>query len=349
MSNAKMMSILGGVVFCLLGLYFLSPIITPFFLGTLLAYLGNPLVSYLKSKHVPRAIGVILVFLFIVFILAMIILLVFPMVQEQIILAMQKIPAILLWIQESLLPWMNSHTQVNDYLNIAALKKQLAQNSQKVGNVAAVIIKTARHSTVAMLDFMMNLVLVPVVAFYLMRDWPKVLHNIQHLLPADSRDNIVSIAKQCDEVVGSFFKGQLLVMLGLAIIYSTGLWLIGLQVGIVVGLLCGCLAVVPYLGLTVGIIVASLAMYFETHSMTHVFYVWGVFAVGQISESMVLTPLLVGDRIGLHPVAVIFSIFAGGLLFGFLGVLLALPVAAITLVVLKRIISDKVNCYAASA
>nr|MBP9727704.1 AI-2E family transporter [Gammaproteobacteria bacterium] len=139
------------------------------------------------------------------------------------------------------------------------------------------------------------------------------------------------------------------VMLGLAIIYSTGLWLIGLQVGIVVGLLCGCLAVVPYLGLTVGIIVASLAMYFETHSMTHIFYVWGVFAVGQISESMVLTPLLVGDRIGLHPVAVIFSVFAGGLLFGFLGVLLALPVAAITLVVLKRIISDKVSCHAASA
>lgn len=338
MTNTKLMRVVGLIVFCVLGVYFLSPIITPFFLGALLAYLGDPFVSFLKSKHIPRTVGVVLVFLVVIFLLGALILLVLPMMQEQIVLAIQKIPAILLWVQNTVLPWMNSHTQVNDYLNMTALKSELAQHAQKVGNVATIVMKTATHSTFAMLDFVMNLILVPVVAFYLMRDWPKIMKNIEAILPISSRHSIVSLARQCNEVVSAFFKGQLLVMLGLAIIYSTGLWLIGLQVAIFVGLLAGLLSIVPYLGFTIGILVASLAMFIETHTFLHVIYVWGVFAVGQMCESMVLTPLLVGDKIGLHPVAVIFAILAGGALFGFLGVLLALPVGAMILVILKRFI-----------
>ena len=341
------MRIAGVIGLCAVGLYFLSPIITPFFLGALLAYLGDPFVSFLKSKHIPRTVGVIIVFLFVIFLLAALILLVLPMMQEQIVIAIQKIPALLLWIQESVLPWVNSHTQMNDYLNIASVKKELALHSQKVGSFASVLIRTATHSTLAMVDFIMNLVLVPVVAFYLMRDWPKIMQNIQAILPVASRDSIVSLAQQCNEVVGAFFKGQLLVMLGLAILYSTGLWLIGLQVAIFVGLLAGLLSIVPYLGFIIGILVASIAMFLETHTFLHVLYVWGIFAVGQMCESMVLTPLLVGDKIGLHPVAVIFAILAGGVLFGFLGVLLALPVAAMILVVLKRFISSEQHAISA--
>lgn len=339
MSNATMARIVSVIALSVLGLYFLSPIITPFFLGAVLAYLGDPFVNFLKSKHIPRTVGVIVVFLLVIFVLATIVLLVLPMMQEQIVLAIQKIPAMLVWLQKSALPWMNNHAQANDYFNVDALKKELTQHSQKIGNVATIIVKTATHSTLAMVDFVMNLVLVPVVAFYLMRDWPKIMQNIQAILPTSSRDYIVDLAQQCDEVVGAFFKGQLLVMLGLAIIYSTGLWLIGLQVAIFVGLLAGILSIVPYLGFIIGILVASIAMFFETHAFLHVVYVWGIFAVGQMIESMVLTPLLVGDKIGLHPVAVIFAILAGGSLFGFLGVLLALPVAAMILVVLKRTMS----------
>ena len=345
--SINMLRILSVIGLCVLGLYFLSPIITPFFLGALLAYLGDPFVSFLKSKHIPRTVGVIVVFLLVIFLLAALIFLVLPMMQEQIVLAIQKIPALILWLQNSVLPWMNSHTQMNDYLNVAALKKALAEHSQKIGNIVSIIISMATHSTLAMVDFIMNLILVPVVAFYLMRDWPKIMKNIQAVLPSSSRENIVSLAQQCNEVVGSFFKGQLLVMLGLAIIYSTGLWLIGLQVAIFVGLFAGLLSIVPYLGFTIGILVASVTMFLETHSFLHVVYVWGAFAVGQMCESMVLTPLLVGDRIGLHPVAVIFAILAGGVLFGFLGVLLALPVAAMILVVLKRFISREQHAISA--
>ncbi|MES2205030.1 MAG: AI-2E family transporter [Pseudomonadota bacterium] len=338
MTNARMVRVSVVIALCILALYFLSPIITPFFLGALLAYLGDPFVSFLKVKHVPRTVGVMIVFLLVIVFLSVIIFLVLPMMQEQIVLAIQKIPAILLWLQNSVLPWVSSHAHINDYLNMAALKKELAQHSQKIGNIVSLIIKTASHSTLAMVDFVMNLILVPVVAFYLMRDWPKIMQNIQAILPHGSRTHVVSLARQCNEVVSAFFKGQLLVMLGLAIIYSTGLWLIGLQVAIFVGLLAGLLSIVPYLGFTIGILVASLAMFIETHTFLHVVYVWGIFAVGQMCESMVLTPLLVGDKIGLHPVAVIFAILAGGVLFGFLGVLLALPVAAMILVVLKQVI-----------
>lgn len=338
LDQVRMVSVVG---LCFLAVYFLSPIITPFFLGALLAYLGDPFVSFLKSKHIPRTVGVILVFLFVFFLIAALVLLVLPMIQAQLVLAMQKIPAILLWFQKSLLPWINNQSQFNDYLNVEALRKELAQHSQKIGSVASILVKTATHSTLAMVDFVMNLILVPVVAFYLMRDWPTIMRNIQSVLPKTSRNNIVTIARQCNEVVGAFFKGQLLVMLGLAIIYSTGLWLIDLQVAIFIGLLAGLLSIVPYLGFTIGILVASLTMFFETHAFLQVIYVWGVFAVGQMCESMVLTPLLVGDKIGLHPVAVIFSVLTGGLLFGFLGVLLALPVAAIILVVLKHMIANE--------
>jgi len=339
MTNTQIGSVAGVVALSLLALYLLSPIMTPFFLGALLAYIGDPCVSYLQSKHVPRTVGVIVVFLLVAFLLSAAIFLLVPMLQEQIVLGIKKIPDGLQWLQKSLLPWMNSHMPGDNGINIASVKKQLAEHSQKVSNIAGTIVTTATHSTLAMIDFVVDIILVPVVAFYLMRDWPKIMKNIQRQLPPSFSKNILNIAQECDEVVGAFFKGQLLVMLVLGVIYSTGLWLVGLQVAIFVGLISGLLTIVPYLGFTIGIIVASIAMYLEMHSMTHVFYVWGIYGVGQMLENMVITPLLVGDKIGLHPVAVIFAILAGGTLFGFLGVLLALPVAAVILVVLKRTVS----------
>lgn len=341
MPNTKLMRIAFIVLLSALALYFLAPIMTPFFLGALLAYLGDPLVSYLNKKHIPRTIGVIFVFLAVIIILTAAVFLVLPMIQNQLALAVNKIPALLSWIQDTVLPWMHNHIQNDDAFNVASLKKELGQYSQKLSKVAPVIVKTATHSTFALINFVMNLVLVPVVAFYLMRDWPKIVKNIQEILPVSSRKVIVNVANQCDEVVGAFFKGQLLVMLALAIIYSSGLRLLGLEIAVFVGLISGLFAIVPYLGFIVGIMAASVAMYIETHSMVHVLAVCGVYGVGQMLESMVLTPWLVGDKIGLHPVAVIFAVLAGGELFGFMGVLLALPVAAVILVVIKRMMTNE--------
>lgn len=329
-------------VFACAGLiYLLSPILAPFFLGALLAYLADPLVNLLQRIHVPRTLGVIIVFIIITLIIVLILFLFLPLIEKQIVILINKVPAIINWVQDVFVPWLNKHFDVQAKLSLENVKEKLAQNSDKVKNLASIVTHTVTQSTFAIFAFFTNLLLVPVVTFYLLRDWPKVKNGIKNLLPVSKREQIVSLANECDEVVGAFFKGQLMVMLGLAIIYSTGLWLIGLPVALFVGLLSGLVAIVPYLGFIVGIVTATVAMYLETHQITSVALVWLVYMIGQACESMVLTPLLVGDKIGLHPVAVIFAVLAGGVLFGFIGVLMALPVSAVILILLKHFFQQK--------
>jgi predicted PurR-regulated permease PerM len=201
--------------------------------------------------------------------------------------------------------------------------------------MAAWLWKSVLHSGFALIEWVAHLVLIPVVTFYLLRDWDKVVKGVRELLPRSSEPTIVKLATECDDVLSAFFRGQLLVMLSLATIYSIGLSLVGLQVGLMIGLIAGLLSLVPYLGFIVGIVTASIVAYVQFGTLSSLFLVWLVFMVGQVIESTFLTPNLVGNRIGLHPVAVIFSVLAGGTLFGFFGVLLALPVAAVIMVLLR--------------
>jgi len=139
---------------------------------------------------------------------------------------------------------------------------------------------------------------------------------------------VSTLAREIEEVLGAFMRGQLMVMLALGVIYAAGLWLVGLDLAFIIGMIAGVLSIVPYLGTAVGVIAAVIAALFQFQDVFHTVMVLVVFAAGQSLEGMVLTPRLVGDRVGLHPVAVIFAVLAGGQLFGFLGILLALPVAS---------------------
>jgi predicted PurR-regulated permease PerM len=181
----------------------------------------------------------------------------------------------------------------------------------------------------------MNLLVAVVVTFYLMRDWDRLMERLRALLPRRSEAIIVRLAGQSDEVLGAFLRGQLLVMLALGLIYSLGLSIIGLDFALLIGLVAGLISFVPYLGTIVGVLTALIAALIQFQEPIYLLYVGLVFGVGQVLEGMVLTPWLVGDRIGLHPVAVIFAVLAGGQLFGFVGVLLALPVAAVAAVLLR--------------
>jgi predicted PurR-regulated permease PerM len=163
-----------------------------------------------------------------------------------------------------------------------------------------------------------------------------VIASVHGLIPKRIEATSVMLVTQCHEVLGAFFRGQLMVMLGLGIIYSTGLWVAGLDLALVIGLLAGLFSIVPYLGFFLGILMAVAAAFFQFYDVWHVISVLIVFGIGQVLETAVLTPLFVGDRIGLHPVAVIFAILAGGQLFGFVGVLLALPIAAVLMVFLRH-------------
>jgi predicted PurR-regulated permease PerM len=154
-------------------------------------------------------------------------------------------------------------------------------------------------------------------------------------LPRKQAPLIKKLATECDDVLSEFLRGQLLVMFSLGIIYTIGLWIAGLEFALLIGMLAGLVSFVPYLGFVVGIIVAGIAALVQFNDVIHIIYILIVFGIGQAIESMVLSPWLVGERIGLHPVAVIFAVMAGGQLFGFFGVLLALPVAAVIVVLLR--------------
>jgi predicted PurR-regulated permease PerM len=179
---------------------------------------------------------------------------------------------------------------------------------------------------------MTNLALVPVVAFYLMRDWDRIAGHILELLPRDWQAGTKQMVGEADEVVGAFLRGQFIVMCALGLIYAIGLWIVGLDLALLLGVIAGLASIVPYLGPIVGILTSLVAAWMQFHEWLPLVYVALVFGVGQLIESMLLTPVLVGDRIGLHPVAVIFALMAGGQLAGFVGVVVALPVAAVIMV-----------------
>ena len=183
----------------------------------------------------------------------------------------------------------------------------------------------------------MNIALIPVVAFYLLRDWDLLVERIHNMIPRQFVTTTVNLTKECDEVLSAFLRGQLLIMLLLGCIYALGLALIGLDLALIIGLLAGLASLVPYLGFIVGILAASIAAILQFQEFMPLVYVALVFGVGQLLEGSLLTPLLVGDRIGLHPVAVIFAVLAGGQLFGFVGVLLALPIAAVVMVFVRHL------------
>ena len=188
----------------------------------------------------------------------------------------------------------------------------------------------------ALLTAVANLLLVPVVTFYLLRDWDELVAWIRGVVPPRALPKIGSMARETDEVLGAFIRGQLTVMAALTVYYWIALWLAGLDLALLVGLIVGLISFVPYLGAIVGVLTAVIAMLVQTQELLPFVWLAVVFGIGQVLESNVLTPWLVGDKIGLHPVAVIFAVMAGGQLFGFVGVMLALPVAAVIAVLLRE-------------
>lgn len=315
--------------------YFLAPILTPFLAGAILAYLANPLVSKLTKWRVPRILSVVIVFFLIFLVIVLLTILLVPLVGDQLALLVNDIPNTVDWMQNTILPWVNAHLGTQDVISTDTIKSTIAENWMKAGDVAGWFFKTALHSGFAVVQFGAIIVLTPVVTFYLLRDWDKVIAGIRKLLPRRVEPTAVKLGNSCNDVLSAFFRGQLLVMLSLGIIYSLGLTILGLKVGIVIGLIAGLLSIVPYLGFIIGIISASIAAYIQFGTLTHVVLVWLVFLIGQSIEGSLLTPNLVGNRIGLHPVAVIFAVLTGGTLFGFFGVLLALPVASVIMVLLR--------------
>lgn len=322
--------LLGGAV------YLLAPILTPFAAAALLAYLGDPLVDRLEARKLSRTAAVCVVFSLMTLGMVVFLLLLVPMVERQVGKFIERLPVYLAWGQNTLLPWIEAQTGFDvEGFEMSSLVDMLKGHWQQAGGFAATLVGGLSKSGMAVVLWLTNLLLVPVLTFYLLRDWDTLVERVRELLPRAVEPSISRLAAQSDAVLASFLRGQLSVMVALGAIYSIGLALVGIDLALLIGMLAGVVSFIPYLGAIVGVGAGLIAALVQYGDWWHVLLVLAVFGFGQTIESFVLTPLLVGDKIGLHPVAVIFAIMAGGQLFGFLGVLLALPVAAIVMVLLR--------------
>lgn len=339
MSPAQRYALLATAAAALVALiWLLAPILTPFVLGAGLAYLGDPLVDRLQKLGLSRTGGVAVVFVVIFSVILLIAILLLPMLYEQVITFLHRIPEWLRWIQDEGLPKLGLSLPEGTRLDAEGLKQVITEHWSKAGGVAAALWARASASGAALLLAVTNLMLVPVVTFYLLRDWDDLVARIRDLIPRRALPKITQLARESDEVLAGFIRGQLLVMAGLALIYTIGLWIVGVDLALLIGLGAGVVSFVPYLGFIVGILAASVAVIVQTQQLLPLVWIAIVFGIGQLMESMLLTPWLVGQKIGLHPVAVIFAILAGGQLFGFIGVLLALPASAVLAVLVRHVL-----------
>jgi predicted PurR-regulated permease PerM len=324
--------------------YLLSPILTPFLISLFLAYLGDPAVDRLQTIKLSRTLSVVFVFFLMLIIAVCFFFIVFPLLEEQIKRLFTRIPDMIDWLQSGLMPWLSQRLGLDlNSIDLNQLKRALLGQWQTFGSVGARFFAEVSASGQLVLLWFSYLLLIPVVTFYLLRDWDLLIARINKSIPRKYEPVVTGLSKDCDAVLAEFFRGQLLVMFAQGVFYSIGLWIVGLEFSLLIGLSAGLVSFVPYLGVIVGIIIAGIAAVMQFHDVIHVVYVLLVFGVGQMLEGMVLSPLLIGDRIGLHPVAVIFAVMAGAQLFGFFGMLIALPVAAIVTVLLRHFHEQYLN------
>ncbi len=317
-------------------IYALSPILTPFLIAAILAYMCDPLVDRFEARGHSRTTGTVLVMLGLLLLFLLLVAILIPLVQAQVRHLMQQFPLLLDWSRTTLLPWLNATFGIDIAQDQAQLLEWLRGHMAELSQLTAYL-PNLTDGGLILLGFVTNALLIPLVAFYLLRDWEKTMANIAEWLPPSLRPTIEGLALEIDAVLSEFIRGQLSVIAIMILFYSLGLWLAGLQYALAVGLIAGVLVFVPYLGVVVGVFLGTLAALTQGASLVDLLFIWGVFAAGQLLEGMVITPWLVGDRVGLHPVAVIFALMAFGQLFGFFGLLLAIPASAALLVALRHL------------
>ena len=324
-----LLAVLGAVV------YLLSPVLMPFVAAALFAYLLDPLVDRLE-RHVGRGVAVGLVFLVAAILVIAFVLVLIPFIERQIGNFLAQLPVWTNWFETRAAPWLQQRFGISaELLDTQKIFDTLQAHWKEAGGVAATVVAKVSKSGLALVSWVLNAVMIPVVAFYLLRDWDVLVARVRVLIPRSIEPVVMRLARESDDVLGAFLRGQLSVMVVLGAYYGIALWLVGVSVGPLIGMIAGLISFVPYLGAITGIVMGVIAALVQYQDWYHVLLVFGVFAVGQTLEGYVLVPRLVGEKIGLHPVAVIFAVLAGGELFGFLGILLALPVASVVMVLLR--------------
>ncbi|MCH9698571.1 MAG: AI-2E family transporter [Gammaproteobacteria bacterium] len=317
--------------------YLLSPVLSPFLFSALLAYLFDPLADQLENRKLSRTLSVVVVFATIVLLITAVLLWLVPALEKEITKLLKNLPGYIITIRNWVLPWLEARFGLQaEILDTSQLIELLKAHWQQAGGIASAIVASVSKSGIAIASGLMNVLIIPVVTFYLLRDWDVLVEEIRQLLPRNRVGIISRLTREADQVLGAFLRGQFSVMIALGIFYSLGLSLVGLDYAFLIGMISGLISFIPYLGSAVGLVLSTLAAAVQYQDWTHVLFAAGVFGLGQLLEGFVFTPLMVGNKVGLHPVTVIFAIMAGGQLFGFAGVLLGLPVASVLMVLVRH-------------
>ncbi|MBB6362010.1 MULTISPECIES: chloramphenicol efflux transporter CxpE [Acinetobacter] len=333
--------ILAGIALILWVLYLLKPVVVPFVAAFLIAYLFSPLVNVLHRIGLARWLSISIVFIGIGIVVTLVMWYLVPLVWQQLMYARDSIPAGIHWINYTFLPWLSDSFNLVpmeiDTDQISSVVMDYVQTNYSADSIQAMLLKLAQSG----LNFIQiggTIVLIPIIAFYFLLDWDRMLDSLRRLIPRPYEKTTLTIVSECHSVLGAFVKGQFLVMVLLGVVYAVGLQLIGLEIGLIIGMIAGLCSIIPYLGFAVGIIAAVIATFFQFGiDWWQLVLVGIVFMVGQAVEGYILQPFLLGDKIGLSPVAVVFAVLAGAQLAGFLGMLIALPVAAVIVVLLRHI------------
>ena len=333
--------ILAGIALFVWILYLLKPVVIPFVGAFLIAYLFSPLVDKLHDYGLPRWLSITCVFVGIAIFVTLAIWYLVPIIWDQLKYARDSLPLGIQWINDKFLPWVSQTFNVDqmeiDTQQFSTVVMDYVQTNYSADSVQAMAMRLAQSG----LNFIQiggTVVLIPIIAFYFLLDWERMLDGLRRLIPRRYEQGTLHVVGECHSVLGAFVKGQLLVMVLLGVVYAVGLQIIGLEVGLIIGMIAGLSSIIPYLGFAVGIIAAVVASLFQFGlDWMQLALVLMVFMVGQAIEGYVLQPFLLGDKIGLSPVAVVFAVLAGAQLAGFLGMLIALPVAAVIVVLLRHL------------
>jgi len=317
--------------------WLLAPVLTPFIVGAVLAYALHPPVERLAARGVPRVLAVLGVEVLALLVVLTVLLLIVPILSKELPLLRQQVPLLIdrfsLWAT----PWL-AQFGIHAQLDTASVKEFVVQRlGENVEEWVGTALSSARIGGSFLLAIVGNAVLIPVVLFYLLMDWPRQVQRLEALIPPRLQHGVRSFMDECDAVLGQYLRGQLLVMGILAVLYSIGLALFGFDLAVPVGVFTGLAVFIPYLGFGLGLVLALLAGTLQFASAYGLIAVAVVYGSGQVIESLFLTPRLVGERIGLSPLTVIFALLAFGQLFGFVGVLIALPLSAVMAVAAGRV------------
>ncbi|MEY4753741.1 MAG: hypothetical protein RJA44_1416 [Pseudomonadota bacterium] len=331
---------LGLLLGLLLLIWLLAPVLTPFVLAGALAYALLPAVNRLAwpRGRWPRLLAAAVVELLALLLITCILLLLVPIILRELPLLRDQVPQQVQRLIEQLRPWLLQFGIPFDFDQDSVRDFIVRHISTNAEELLSAVLSSARVGGSFVFALLANLLLVPVVAYYVLIDWPQLRPQLGRLVPLRLQTAAAALAAECDEVLGQYLRGQLSVMLILALYYSVALALGGFELAVPVGVFTGLAVCVPYLGFGLGALLALLAGVLQYASWYGVWVVAVVYGAGQVIEGFFLTPRLVGERIGLHPATVIFLLLAFGHLFGFVGVLVALPVGALGLVLWRRLL-----------